>query len=112
MEQQQQKLSIKKNDQVKVIAGKDRGKLGKVLRLIPEKRKAIVEGVNFRKKHTKANQAKGVQAGVTQQEAPINASKLMIVCPECGKQTRVRHKLLDDGSKQRICAKCGGTLDK
>jgi large subunit ribosomal protein L24 len=106
------KIHLKKNDQVKVIAGKDRGKMGKVLRLVRDKGKAIVEGINFRKKHTRANPAKGVQAGITQQEAPMRASNLQIVCPECGKQTRVKHKVLEDGSKQRICAKCMGTLDK
>jgi large subunit ribosomal protein L24 len=105
-------VHVRKNDQVKVIAGKDRGKLGKVLRVQSEKGTAIVEGINFRKKHTKANPAKGVQAGITQQESPIRASNLMIVCPECGKQTRVKHHLLDDGSKHRVCAKCSGTLEK
>ena len=105
-------IHLKKNDQVKVLAGKDRGKTGKVLRIIRDKGRVIVEGINFRKKHTRANPAKGIQAGITQQEAPINAAKLQIVCPECGKQTRVKHKVLDDKSKQRICAKCGGTLDK
>jgi|ERR1044071_4869319 len=104
--------SLKKNDQVKIISGKDRGKLGKVLRLIPDKGKAIVEGINFHKKHTRANPAKGVQAGITQQESPIRLDNLMIVCPECGKQTRVKNRLLEDGSKQRICAKCAGSLDK
>jgi large subunit ribosomal protein L24 len=106
------KVHVKKNDQVKVITGKDRGKTGKVLRIIPDKGRAIVEGINFRKKHTRANPAKGIQAGITQQEAPMRASNLQVVCPECAKQTRVKHKLLDDGSKQRICAKCGGTLDR
>lgn len=106
------KLSLKKNDQVKIIAGKDRGKIGKVLRVIPDKGRVIVEGINFRKKHTRANPTKGIQAGITQQETPIRASNLMIVCPECGKQTRVKKKLLDDGNKQRVCAKCGGTLDR
>ena len=106
------KIHVKKNDQVKVVAGKDRGKLGKVLRLHREKGRAIVEGINFHKKHTKANPAKGVQAGITQQESPIRLSNLMIICPECGKQTRVKHKLLEDGSKQRTCVKCGGSLDK
>jgi large subunit ribosomal protein L24 len=106
------RIHVKKNDQVKVIAGKDRGKLGKVLRIQSEKGTAIVEGINFRKKHTKANPAKGVQAGITQQETPIRASNLMIVCPECGKQTRVKHRSLEDGSRQRICAKCGGSLEK
>jgi len=105
-------MKIKKNDQVKVVAGKDRGKLGKVLRLHLDKGRAIVEGINFHKKHTKANPAKGVQAGITQQESPIRLSNLMIICPECGKQTRVKHKSLEDGSKQRVCAKCGGSLDK
>jgi large subunit ribosomal protein L24 len=108
----ERKLSIRKNDQVKVIAGKDRGKVGKVLRLVPDKGRAIVEGVNYRKKHTRANPQKGVQAGVTQQETPIEISNLMIVCPECGKQTRSRRHLLEDGSKQRVCVKCGGTLDR
>jgi large subunit ribosomal protein L24 len=106
------KLHLRKNDQVKVITGKDRGKTGKVLRIVRDKGRVIVEGINFRKKHTRANPAKGIQAGITQQEAPLHASKLQIICPECGKQTRAKHKVLDDKSKQRICAKCGGTLDK
>ena len=106
------RVSVKKNDQVRVITGRDRGKLGKVLRVHPREGNAIVEGINFVKKHTKANPAKGVQAGITQQERPINLSKLMVVCPECTKPTRVRHHLLDDGSHQRVCAKCGGALDK
>jgi large subunit ribosomal protein L24 len=106
------KLHVRKNDQVKVLAGKDRGKQGKVLRIIRDKGRVIVEGINFRKKHTRANPAKGIQAGITQQEAPMQTSKLQIVCPECGKQTRVKHKILEDKSKQRLCAKCGGNLDR
>lgn len=106
------RVHVKKNDQVKVITGKDRGKIGKVLRMHPAEAKAIVEGINFRKKHTRANPAKGVQAGIHQQESPVRLTNLQIVCPECGKQTRVKHKLLEDGTKQRLCAKCGGTLDK
>jgi large subunit ribosomal protein L24 len=106
------KVRLKRNDLVKVIAGKDRGKRGKVLRVHPAEGRAIVEGVNFVKKHTKANPAKGVQAGVTQQESPVRISKLMILCPACGKQTRVKHHSLEDGSRQRVCAKCDGTLDK
>ena len=108
----QTKIHVKKNDQIKVIAGKDRGKLGKVLRILPDKGRAIVEGINFKKKHTRANPQKGVQAGITQQESPIPVSNLMIVCPECGKQTRVKHRNLEDGTRQRACAKCGGTIDK
>ena len=105
-------VHVRKNDQVKVISGKDRGKIGKVLRIDASNERAIVEGINFKKKHTRANPAKGVQAGVTQQEAPLRTSVLMIVCPECGKQTRVRHHVLDDGSRQRACVKCGGNLDR
>lgn len=105
-------IHVRKNDQVKVISGKDRGKLGKVLRIDGARGRAIVEGINFKKKHTRANPAKGMQAGITQQEAPIRTSVLMIVCPECGKQTRVKHRFLEDGSRQRICAKCAGTLDR
>jgi large subunit ribosomal protein L24 len=105
-------VHVRKNDQVKVIAGKDRGKMGKVLRVQNDKGTVIVEGINFVKKHTKANPAKGVQAGISQQESPIQTSNLMIVCPECGKQTRVKHQILDDGTKLRVCAKCGGTLEK
>lgn len=105
-------MNLKKNDQVKIIAGKDRGKLGKVLRVLPEKGRVIVEGINFKKKHTRANPVKGIQAGVTQQESPLQMSNLQIMCPECGKQTRVKHRVLEDRSKQRVCAKCGGSLDK
>lgn len=105
-------VSLKKNDQVKVLAGKDRAKQGKVLRILRDKGKVIVEGINFRKKHTRANPAKGVQGGVTQQESPIPAAKLQIICPECGKQTRVSRRKLEDGSFQRICAKCEGSLDR
>lgn len=105
-------VHVRKNDQVKVLSGKDRGKIGKVLRIDAGNTRAIVEGINFKKKHTRANPAKGVQAGITQQEAPMRTSVLMIVCPECAKQTRVKHHKLEDGSRQRICAKCGGNLDR
>lgn len=104
-------IHVRKNDQVKVIAGKDRGKIGKVLRIVTGKG-AIVEGINFKKKHTRANPAKGIQAGITQQEKPIRPSNLQIVCPECAKQTRVSHRHLEDGSRQRVCAKCSGSLDR
>lgn len=106
------KVNIRKNDQVKVISGKDRGKLGKVLRSIPASGRVIVEGINFHKKHTRANPGKGIQAGIMQQETPIRTSNLMVVCPECGRATRVKFRRLEDGSKQRICAKCSGNLDR
>ena len=103
---------IRKNDNVVVTTGKDRGKSGRVVRLVPEKNRLVVEGVNIIKRHTKPNPQKNVKGGVVEREAPLHASNVQIVCPECGKPTRVGKKLLDDGRKVRICRKCDGVLDK
>jgi len=104
------KLSIKKNDQVKVISGKDKGKIGKVLKVFPEKQRIIVERVNLIKKHTRANPKKQIQAGIIEKEAAIHISKVMVICPECKRPTRIGKKFLEDGSKVRICKKCGGVI--
>ena len=106
------KLSVRKNDEVQVIAGRDRGKRGRVLRVLPEKNRLIVEGVNLIKRHTRPNPAKNIKGGVVQREASLHASNVQLVCPECGASTRVGHKVLDDGRKVRICRKCGGVVDK
>ena len=103
---------LRKNDNVLVITGKDRGKKGRVLRVVPDKNRLIVEGVNLIKRHTRPNPAKNVKGGVVQREAALHASNVQLVCPECGAQTRVGHKVLDDGRKVRICRKCGGVVDK
>jgi large subunit ribosomal protein L24 len=103
---------IRKNDNVVVTTGKDRGKSGRVVRLVPEKNRLVVEGVNIIKRHTKPNPQKNVKGGVVEREAPLHASNVQIVCPECGKPTRVGKKVLDDGRKVRICRKCDGVLDK
>jgi large subunit ribosomal protein L24 len=103
---------IRKNDTVLVTTGKDRGKKGRVIRVVPEKNRLIVEGVNLIKRHTRPNPAKNVKGGVVQREASLHASNVQLVCPECGAQTRVGHKVLDDGRKVRICRKCGGVVDK
>jgi large subunit ribosomal protein L24 len=103
---------IRKNDTVLVTTGKDRGKKGRVLRLVPEKNRLIVEGVNLIKRHTRPNPAKNVKGGVVQREASLHASNVQLVCPECGAQTRVGHKVLEDGRKVRICRKCEGVVDK
>jgi large subunit ribosomal protein L24 len=103
---------IRKNDTVLVTTGKDRGKKGRVLRVVPDKNRLIVEGVNLIKRHTRPNPAKNVKGGVVQREAALHASNVQLVCPECGAQTRVGHKVLDDGRKVRICRKCGGVVDK
>src|SRR5882724_481381 len=107
-------LHVRKDDMVLVIAGK-RGKerpRGKVLRVYPAKMRAIVEGVNFIKKHTKPNPSKNIKGGIVEREAPIHVSNLMIICPECNKPVRVARKVLEDGKKHRVCRKCKGMLDR
>ena len=103
---------IRKNDNVLVTTGKDRGKKGRVIRVVPEKNRLIVEGVNLIKRHTRPNPAKNIKGGVVQREASLHASNVQLVCPECGAHTRVGHKVLDDGRTVRICRKCGGVVDK
>ena len=103
---------IRKNDNVLVTTGKDRGKSGRVVRLVPEKNRLVVEGVNIIKRHTRPNPQKNVKGGVVEREAPLHASNVQIVCPECGKPTRIGKRILDDGRKVRICRKCDGVLDK
>jgi large subunit ribosomal protein L24 len=104
--------AIKKNDTVKVISGRDRNKRGRVLNVIPEKGRLVVEGVNFLKKHTKANPQKGVKGGIVEREGALSASNVQLVCPECGEATRVGRKLLEDGRRVRYCVKCKGVVDK
>ena len=103
---------IRRNDTVLVLAGKSKGRTGRVLRVFRSEGRAIVEGVNFVRKHTKANPQKNIKGGILERESPVNASNLMIVCGECGKPSRVGHKILDDGVKVRTCRRCEGILDK
>ncbi len=103
---------IRRNDTVLVTTGKDRGKKGRVIRVVTEKNRLIVEGVNLIKRHTKPNPAKNIKGGVVQREATLHASNVQLVCPECGAHTRVGHKVLEDGRKVRVCRKCDGVVDK
>ena len=103
---------VLKDDTVLVIAGKDRGKKGRVLRIVIKKGQAVVEGVQLLKRHTKPNPQKNVKGGIVEKEAPVHLSNLMVVCRDCGKAVRVGHKRLDDGRKVRYCRKCNGTIDK
>jgi large subunit ribosomal protein L24 len=103
---------IRKNDNVLVITGKDRGKRGRVLRALADKNRVVVEGVNIIKRHTKPNPNKNIKGGIVEREAPLHASNVQLVCPECGAQTRIGYKLLGDGRKVRICRKCEGVVDK
>ena len=105
------KMHIKKNDIVVVTKGKEKGKSGKVLRIIPEKGKAIVEKLNFIKRHSKPTQQMR-QGGIIEKEAPLAIANLMVLCPKCNKSVRVGKKKLEDGGKVRICNKCGDVLDK
>ena len=97
---------------VKVLSGKDRGKTGKVLKVLPAKRRVVVENINFIKRHTRANPSKNIQGGVLEKELPIVASNLIVICPECSKPTRVGHRHLEDGKSVRVCKKCDGVIDK
>lgn len=98
-------MYIKKGDKVQVLSGKDRGKQGVVLRALPAENKVVVEGVSVVKKAVKPNAA-NQQGGIVSQEAPIDASNVNLVCPECGKVTRVGHEK-DSKNKLRVCKKCG-----
>jgi large subunit ribosomal protein L24 len=104
--------AIRKNDTVLVVTGRDRGKRGRVLRVVPVKDRVIVEGVNFIKRHTRPNPQKNVKGGIVEREAPLHASNVQLVCPECGKLTRIGRKRLDDGRSVRFCVKCEGVVDK
>lgn len=103
---------IRKNDNVLVITGRDRGKKGRVLRVIPGKGRVIVEGVNFIKRHTKPNPQKNIKGGIVQREGSLHASNVQIVCPDCGAPTRIGSRRLDDGRSVRFCRKCKGAVDK
>ncbi len=103
---------IRKSDNVIVTTGKDRGKRGRVLRVVAEKNRLIVEGVNMIKRHTRANPQRQIKGGVVEREASLHASNVQLVCPECGKPTRLGRKILGDGRKVRICRKCEGVVDK
>jgi large subunit ribosomal protein L24 len=103
---------IRKNDNVVVTTGKDRGKRGRVVRVVPDKNRLIVEGVNIIKRHTKPNPQRNIKGGVVEREAALHASNVQLVCPECGKPTRIGKKILGDGRKVRVCRKCEGVVDK
>ena len=104
------KVRIKKNDQVVVLAGRDRGARGKVLRVQPAEGTAIVERITLVKKHTRPNPQRQIQGGVLEREAPIRLSKLMVICSECGAPTRLGRRRLEDGRGVRVCKKCDATL--
>ena len=102
-------MKIRSNDTVVVLSGKDKGKTGKVLRVDVKGQKVVVEGVNVATKH-QAPRKQGQEGGIIKVETPIYASKVQVVCPKCGKATRVGHKFGAEGKKTRCCKKCGGAF--
>lgn len=104
---------VKTGDTVQVIAGKDKGVVGEVLRVLPKKNRVIVERVNIVKKHQRATQAgrRQIQPGIVEYEAPIHLSNVMPICPACELPTRVSFHTTADGHKVRVCRKCDGELD-
>jgi large subunit ribosomal protein L24 len=105
-------MHVAKDDTVIVISGKDRGKMGRVLRVFPADRKVVVEHVNIVKRHTRPNPTKGVKGGILEKEGPIHASKVMVVDPRSGKPTRIGHKRLADGKKVRVSRQSGEMIGK
>jgi len=109
-EKTKNKLHVKTGDRVFVIAGKDKGKIGTVKKVLPSDNKVVVEGVNIITKATKANPMLGTQGGLIKKEAPIAASNVMICCPQTEKPTRIKHEIVD-GKKTRVCKISGEQLD-
>ncbi len=106
------KLLFKKSDTVIVRTGKDKGKVGKILRVFPEERRVVVEKINFVKEFIRQDQSRNIQGGIMEKEAPIHISNLMMYCSECGQGVRVKKKRLEDDSKIRVCAKCEASLER
>ena len=104
-------LPIKKNDLVMVTRGKEKGKSGRVLKVLPEKEKVIIEKVNFIKRHTRPH-GQQRQGGILEKEAPLHASNVMLLCEKCNRPVRTGHRALDGDKKARVCKKCGEIFDK
>ena len=102
------KMSIKKDDNVVVITGKDKGQRGKVIAVMPKEGKVVVEGINMVSRHTRPRK-QGDEGGIIKKEAPLYACKVMCVCPKCDKATRAASKVVD-GKKVRVCKKCGAEI--
>ncbi len=102
---------LKKDDQVEVTAGKDKGRVGKILKIMPAKNKAIVERINMIKRHTKPTDM-NQQGQIVEREAAIHVSNLQLICPECTKTGRIGKKMLEDGTKIRVCKSCGESIEK
>jgi large subunit ribosomal protein L24 len=103
--------AIKKNDEVLILGGKDRGKTGRVLIVRPADSKVVVEGVQMIKRHTRPNPQRNIKGGIVEKEAPIHISNVALVCKNCKKPTRIASRVLENGSRVRACKKCGNTIE-
>jgi len=101
---------LKKNDQVEVIAGKDKSRVGKILRVLKDQDKVVVERINMIKRHTKPTEM-NQQGQIVDKEAPIHVSNIQLICPECTKTGRIGKKILEDGTKVRFCKSCGESIE-
>jgi large subunit ribosomal protein L24 len=105
------KLHVKKDDTVAILSGKDKGKTGRVLRVLPEKSRVVVENVNMVKRHTRPNQQNS-EGGILEKEATLDISNVQLICSSCNTPVRTGMRTLDDGSKVRFCKKCNEIVDK
>jgi large subunit ribosomal protein L24 len=106
------RFDLRKNDMVVVKTGKDKGTVGKVLKVLPDKGRIIVEKTHFVKEFIRPDRSKNIQGGIMEKEAPFEASNVMLYCSDCGRGVRFRHKLLADRTKVRTCARCDAPLEK
>jgi len=110
MANERKSLQVKSGDRVIVTAGKDKGKIGNIKKVVPSESKVYVEGANLVTKAQKPNAMAGIQGGLIKIEAPLDSSNVMVICPSCEKPTRIKHAVVD-GKKVRVCKKCGKQLD-
>ena len=107
---QRNKCQIKKDDKVKIITGKDKGKIGKVLKIVNKKDRILVENINVIKRHTRPT-AQNRQGGIVESESPVHWSNVMLMCNKCVSPVRIKMQRLDDGKKVRVCRKCNELID-
>jgi len=112
MELEPSSAGLRKGDEVRVMAGRDKGKTGRVLSIDPRTRRVTVEHANIIKRHTRADSSKNIKGGVVEREGPMAISNVMLVCPACAKHARTGRKQMPDGTKVRVCRRCGTTLEK
>ena len=105
------RFHVRKNDLVMVIAGKEKGKSGKVLKVLPHKNRVVVEKINFIKRHSRPT-GKARQGGIIEKEAPIHISNVLLLCPKCNQGVRMGKRVLEDGKKTLVCKKCGELIER